>query len=132
MKRSELIEKWLEALESGEYKQGTGVLVEGLVDTENNKHPKYCCLGVLCDVVVENHVLKIDMINLDERAQGALPTAVAKLAGLNTLGEFNTLVVYRGKRYSTLAQMNDGGVKFKTIARIIREQLAKKNFAKVG
>lgn len=128
MKRAELIEKWLDALESKKYRQGDGVLVEGLSDGK----PKYCCLGVLCDVVVENHVRKIDMINLDERAQGALPTAVAKLAGLDTLGEFKSPVIYRGRKYETLAQMNDNGVKFKTIARIIREQLAAKNFRKVG
>lgn len=33
---------WLEALESGEYKQTTSVL--------NNGEGGYCCLGVLCDV----------------------------------------------------------------------------------
>ncbi len=34
--------KWIEALKSGEYKQGTGRLRK----TDN----RYCCLGVLCDV----------------------------------------------------------------------------------
>ena len=32
---------WLEALRSGEYKQGRGLLRDG---------NKYCCLGVLCDI----------------------------------------------------------------------------------
>jgi hypothetical protein len=38
----ELKEKWVKALRSGEYKQGTGVLKS--LDGE------YCCLGVLCEV----------------------------------------------------------------------------------
>ena len=37
-------EAWCQALESGKYKQGWASLRTGL----NN--PKYCCLGVLCDL----------------------------------------------------------------------------------
>lgn len=37
-----LRERWLEALRSGNYKQGRGVL--------RNKEDEFCCLGVLCDV----------------------------------------------------------------------------------
>lgn len=33
--------KWLEALRSGKYKQGTARL---------NKGDEYCCVGVLCDI----------------------------------------------------------------------------------
>lgn len=39
----EIKEKWLEALRSGEYKQGR----EHLRDESN----QFCCLGVLCDIV---------------------------------------------------------------------------------
>lgn len=39
----EIKQKWLEALRSGRYKQGTGVL--------RRVKEEYCCLGVLCDVV---------------------------------------------------------------------------------
>lgn len=38
----ELKRKWVEALRSGEYKQGVGYLR----DDENH----FCCLGVLCDI----------------------------------------------------------------------------------
>lgn len=38
---TELQLKWIEALESGEYKQGKGQLRDG---------DQYCCLGVACDV----------------------------------------------------------------------------------
>lgn len=33
--------KWVKALRSGEYRQGSGVLKDGR---------KFCCLGVLCDI----------------------------------------------------------------------------------
>jgi hypothetical protein len=38
-------DKWLAALRSGEYVQGSGLLRQTVGDT-----PKYCCLGVLCQV----------------------------------------------------------------------------------
>lgn len=37
-----LLTKWVEALESGKYKQGRGQL---------NASEGFCCVGVLCDVV---------------------------------------------------------------------------------
>ena len=40
--KSELKAKWLEALRSGKYEQAKGCL---------RKDDRYCCLGVLCDVV---------------------------------------------------------------------------------
>lgn len=38
--------KWIKALESGEYRQGVGSLVEF-----GNASDKFCCLGVACDVL---------------------------------------------------------------------------------
>ena len=40
--KPELKKKWLEALKSGRYKQGQGML---------RAEDKYCCLGVLCDLI---------------------------------------------------------------------------------
>ena len=39
----ELVQKWVAALRSGEYKQGHGRL-------HLAKHNSFCCLGVLCEV----------------------------------------------------------------------------------
>jgi hypothetical protein len=41
--KAELKQKWVEALRSGKYVQGTGVL--------RTTADEYCCLGVLCDLV---------------------------------------------------------------------------------
>lgn len=43
MKKS-IADKWVKALRSGDYKQGTYRL-------HNKKDNTYCCLGVLCDVL---------------------------------------------------------------------------------
>lgn len=44
--------KWLDALRGGEYKQTTGRLLS--VSTSGEK--SYCCLGVLCDIAVQEGV----------------------------------------------------------------------------
>ena len=41
--KKEIAEKWVQALRSGEYKQGSDVL-------HNTSNNTYCCLGVLCDI----------------------------------------------------------------------------------
>lgn len=38
--------KWIEALRSGDYRQG-----EGHLKFNDEVYPSYCCLGVLCDVL---------------------------------------------------------------------------------
>lgn len=51
--RQDIAEKWVAALESGKYVQGKGLLR----DTDG----KYCCLGVLCDLAVEEGIVsKVD------------------------------------------------------------------------
>ncbi|WP_420431472.1 hypothetical protein [Candidatus Poriferisocius sp.] len=41
--QNDLIERWVEALRSGDYQQGIRFL--------RNTNDNYCCLGVLCDLV---------------------------------------------------------------------------------
>src|SRR5688572_30653463 len=43
--KKEMKEKWLQALRSGEYTQGSGLL--------RTADDKFCCLGVLCDLVTK-------------------------------------------------------------------------------
>lgn len=51
MTNREVVKKWLEALESGKYDQGTLTLRDNTVLPN-----KYCCLGVLCDIVAKEGV----------------------------------------------------------------------------
>lgn len=65
-------DKWVAALRSGDYKQGREWLV---VDD------KYCCLGVLCDVVKDNFDLTLDndafIDSEGERFPMVLPPVIA-------------------------------------------------------
>lgn len=118
MKRKELIEKWADALESGEYKQTQGQLRYG-------KHSiRYCCLGVVCDLV--DH----EKMETDWNGSALLPKTVSSKLGMDDCGTFRKDIRLspHGKYYTSLAHLNDSGVKFPVIARIIREQFEAKNF----
>jgi hypothetical protein len=49
----EIKQLWINKLRSGEYEQGGGQLVIGEGEKE-----KYCCIGVLCEVLVDKGVLE--------------------------------------------------------------------------
>lgn len=109
-------EKWLEALRSGKYVQGEGVL--------RNGDDEYCCLGVLCEVagaecskepVYAGSDLLIPRYRFTYK--GDSQTELLPLLLSNELGI--------GKdAHSTLTTMNDNqGKTFKQIADWIEENL---------
>lgn len=104
----ELKAKWVAALRSGEYKQGTGRLRKPTADGQ-----RFCCLGVLCEVV--------GIPRLDDRDGG---TAGYK-CGLSGSDCLLPMRVPGVDAYSQgkLASMNDGGSTFYTIADYIEENL---------
>lgn len=76
---NENAQKWVEALESGEYEQGGGALC---------RDDEFCCLGVACDVALKNGVaLKVDRDQSWVTFDGhplTLPPAVQDWLGLRT------------------------------------------------
>ena len=62
----ELKAKWVKALRSGEYAQGTGQLRDG---------DSYCCLGVLCEIA------KVRFLSSGEY----LPASLANAAGVDLM-----------------------------------------------
>lgn len=112
------IRKWVEALRSGDYQQGTGHLRAG---------DKYCCLGVACELAIQDGVpVKVrsgltsctHLGDEDHPNQhphngsiyeynsegGVLPRAVADWLGLNDM----PLVRTEGHGYRALTELNDG------------------------
>jgi hypothetical protein len=89
---TEVIQKWIDALTSGEYQQGTGML--------QSAEGEYCCLGVLCDLYIKetgqgSWVRGMDSVTGDEFVEFAsgsdfvhsMPTyEVYQWAGLTELG----------------------------------------------
>lgn len=120
----EVKQLWIEALRSGEYKQGEGAL-------HNNITDEYCCLGVLCDVALKNGVeLTIDKTEHNTAfatRTASLPHKVVSWSGMRddygTLPEgFEILggACNQGTDYyASLVALNDDGVGFIQIADFI-------------
>ncbi len=119
-----LVVRWVEALESGEYPQDPA---GGYLKTERG----FCCLGVLADVKGAEWIPDPDfpskIMNLD--GSYAMPTPATILAlGLDQshlfdhdINDLNTVFVTRDDGTVTgVHQLNDQGVSFQEIARLIR------------
>jgi hypothetical protein len=116
--------KWADALESGKYKQTT----ERLFNGKNG----YCCLGVACVLAGKKFEFNEnsgtyfpnchDVSAYDDQI---LPTSIMEAIGMHDEAgtpETEDGMVKIGKReYSSLADANDHGVKFKSIAKYIRD-----------
>lgn len=108
--------KWLEALESGNYKQSEGFL----------KSPKgYCCLGVLCEVMrltSRTHAEGYEEFIAGDSVNDAyVPRSALDDTGLYApAGDFRVTARLSGAVYTSLTGMNDCGVSFAKIAAYIR------------
>ena len=107
---TEIKTKWLEALRSGKYQQGRGIL-----RSVNNE---YCCLGVLCDLVAPDKWTKPEkgtamffMSNNGDKKLHFPPDSVMRAAELS---------IDNG---DILAARNDDGQSFEEIANFIEENL---------
>lgn len=107
---TELQEKWLQALESGEYQQGQ----INLRSVDN----KFCCLGVGCEVIGLTARLTHDDYLYDDKVSVA-PQALIK--ALNLHDEYGRIPGAKiSHEHSSLTKMNDNGMSFKDIAAFIR------------
>jgi len=133
--KKDIAKKWIKALISNKYKQGTGTLKQ-----YNSKgEAQHCCLGVLCELYNKD-MKKNKKKTLPENIydndcnfshgyakfgnrKEDLPKEVREWSGMKTsLGKF----AFKSKDYTgeysdteCLADLNDSGRKFKTIAKII-------------
>lgn len=112
MTQKEIITEWTRRLRSGEYKQGRGAL---------HFEDEFCCLGVLCEVAVEQKVINKPTNGLlDDRVQyydgesEVLPIAVR-----NWVGAKNCVCSYGPPPSDCLTDANDRGKSFSEIADII-------------
>ena len=91
--------KWLKALRSGEYKQGSGQLVTK-PNYPNNEDYLFCCLGVLQNLYCLKHNEEFGPI---EFGLGSFNNKVAYWSGLFSSGEDT----------ESLMHMNDGTGEYK-------------------
>ena len=103
--------KWLEALRSGEYKQGMAYLC---------RDNKFCCLGVLYDIATKNEPEKYqwngNVPNIDPMGGVCLPPTFAEEINIGLGGYIKELD-------RSLWYMNDHGDTFMEIADIIEKYL---------
>lgn len=118
--KKEIAEKWVATLRSGEIQQTTGAL--GKADG------KRCCLGVLCDIAVEDGVIgePEEYGEWEEYGQwmnyagegNVLPKAVQVWAGMRTP---NGMYEETADGVCLLSQDNDAGNTFTQIAYTIEK-----------
>lgn len=125
--KKEIADKWVAALRSGEYKQGTQRL-HALIDFFDNGRDVqkgHCCLGVLCEVAIKDG-LEIERDAVDtsvyyDDQDEDLPHSVMEFTGIRTrIGE----LVIDGSD-EALAGLNDAGMSFTEIADIIEKHWEK-------
>jgi hypothetical protein len=122
--KKEIAEKWVAALRSGEYEQGTGCMVQGF------DSPKFCCLGVLADIYRKEVSKKpfsiIAIKNLSTEGLNELPSSkIAKWAGFNVKEDESVDPMIKTKNNGDvcLSELNDETLKsFKWIAKKIEKQ----------
>lgn len=117
--------QWLEALTSGNYKQGKNCL---------NNGNKFCCLGVLSDLYAKKHNIEWEKEKYENdklfNEDSVLPSKVKQWAGLSRKNPRVILtdkatkkLGYENGGKEDLATLNDEGCSFKVIAECIEKSL---------
>jgi hypothetical protein len=126
-----LKEKWIQTLESNTYQQGQGFLCYRKSNIPQSKlkdiqeDTLYCCLGVLCEIVKNDlqltktpaadplHSNYIYTINANKQSSKEfdqfLPASMEQLLGISSSCQTH------------FADLNDEGLSFKEIAKVIKE-----------
>lgn len=103
--------QWIEALKSGEYKQGVCYL--------RTREDDFCCLGVLCMLAgAEMHLHDAEYLvkTYDGDSWIGQTATMPSQAFLNTVGKLN---LEHDNESGNLACLNDGGYTFEQIADLI-------------
>lgn len=121
-----IAEKWVKALRSGKYKQGTGYL-----RTSQDNSNSFCCLGVLCNIHAQEHPELAKKETNPDVYMGEtefLPEKVMKWAGMDDSGGVRTDregIEILDNEFFSLAEANDYGISFTRIATWIEKNYEK-------
>ncbi len=132
--KKEIKDRWLSKLRDPEMKQTPGAL--GYKSKDGAE--QFCCLGVLCEIAVEDGVLTREILDNGtfqyittdgERQRMVLPYAVQRWAEIAENPEVNVtgfdVTIDGGEReYASLSELNDyAGKSFSQIADVIDKTL---------
>lgn len=127
--REFFIDAWATALEGNRFKQGQNALHQVTKLHNGHRKEEFCCLGVGLVVATELGMIKPELGEVDfsslckgesesvyyNGSSGVLPNALRPSLGLRT----NNGSIYGS---DTLVDLNDSGLSFKKIAKIIRSK----------
>lgn len=133
----QVIDIWATALESGLYEQITDTLEGNKYDEiTNTTKPAHCCLGVICEVLRGKAVWYEEFMIKHRHMAEALPKAIRDQVRMKTSTgafEYDSLseelrleiethacVIPTDNGFTYLANLNDYGVPFPVIAKVIR------------
>lgn len=143
--KKDIAKKWVRALRSKKYRQARGVL-KTRTKAGTTSH---CCLGVLCELYQQDQVkakkkpMRVNDFSAREYggdiprtnrlfefgdAVQTLPARVQRWAGIkDDVGTFRgNFTLYHGQQcLNSLAELNDNGARFSTIANVIEEHTAR-------
>lgn len=126
--KAEVKELWVNALLSGEYVQATGKL-----HSIEMGQTGFCCLGVLCDLAVQQRIIKPPKVSDTQydtvmfyghqEAHELLPYEVMEWAEIDSdNGTFEAIWAdMTCKTVASLVDLNDGGKTFIELAEYIKE-----------
>ena len=121
----EIKQKWLAALRSGEYEQGTQTL--------RSFDNKFCCMGVLCDLYIKEKNAEGEKVEWNinlyrntysfEQCISLTPNVVLEWAGIDIeldLGPYVSNPI-EGYESDSVGAINDMGVSFVDVAKALEE-----------
>lgn len=116
--KKEIAERWIDKLENGNIPQHRGYLA--------TKEGGRCCLGILCDIAVEDGVINKntsgDLIRYGrEDTAVMLPDEVMEWSGIKS----STGMFGQQNKFKSLSFLNDTGHSFYSIAQIIKKHIDK-------
>lgn len=137
--KPEIKQQWVDALRSGDYTQGKGMLTQYDYNQDGSKVRMDCCLGVLCDLAVKAGVVPKPKITGDDEGgvphlayndgdaynDQYLPAEVMNWADIDD-NDPKVAIKYEDvntDHFSTLSGLNDEGHSFIEIAMVIEKQL---------
>ena len=115
--KEDIATRWNEALESGEYKQNH--------DEHLKDNTGFCCLGVLCELAVKDGIISSAKYRPENEFfsyggyTAILPPEVMDWAGMAS--ETGMFLDEDENQSECLTTINDSGVKFPEIAKIIKD-----------
>lgn len=125
------LDRWVEAMRSGMYRQATDKLCDISLTTRDRS---YCCLGIKCEIDLLNKEVDGNADNAaryswkHSSATDYLPLDYAEYLGFRSgsgrnyrAGGFpdGVIVTHKGIEKTTLAMLNDSGLSFAQIADIM-------------